>query len=133
MHQYGGDTTLTRLFLVCNDTGGNVLTVFKSDLDSLQFNSTQHAGALQGASLMETSLGQAPQDTILVDMQIVTSSLVELTPWFVEIAVIKPDNMGAARLSGAAMRRRLFFATAPGNDRLYVAQKKAGLIRDLPT
>lgn len=70
---------------------------------------------------------------MVVDMQILTSTFVELTPWFREFAVIMPDTPGAVRLSGDAMRDYLFFATAPGNHYLYVAQKKAGIIRDLPT
>ncbi|KAJ9190875.1 hypothetical protein DTO166G4_8050 [Paecilomyces variotii] len=73
-----------------------------------------------------------PEPLIFVDMQILTPAFVELTPWFRETAVVKPDTPGVARLSGAAIRNHLFFATAPGNARLYVAQKKAGIIRDLP-
>lgn len=69
---------------------------------------------------------------MLIDMQIVTSAFVPLTPWFEEIAIVKADNPEAVRLSGSAMRNHLFFATAPGNANLYVAQKKAGIIRDLP-
>ncbi|KAJ9348269.1 hypothetical protein DTO280E4_9359 [Paecilomyces variotii] len=135
--QYGGDPRLTRPFLVCNDTGSNVLTVFTSDLAVLNFNPTLHAGVIQGTTFITTASittasGQVPEPLIFVDMQILTSAFVELTPWFRETAVVKPDTPGVARLSGAAMRNHLFFATAPGNARLYVAQKKAGIIRDLP-
>ena len=130
--QYGGDPALTRLFLVCNDTGSDVLTVFRSDLAMLQFDPARHGGALQGSQLLDTPIGFVPGTFLEVEMQVLTSSLVELTPCFVEMAVIKADSMGAARLSGQRMRQYLFFGTAPGNDRLYVAQEKAGLIRDMP-
>ncbi|KAJ5484060.1 hypothetical protein N7539_005856 [Penicillium diatomitis] len=130
--QYGGNEHLTRPFLVCNDTGSNVLTVFMSDLLALQFDMVLHGPAIQGATPINTANGQALQPLIFVDMQIVTSSFVALTPWFRETAIVKPDSPGDARLSGAAMRNHLFFATAPGNAHLYVAQKKAGIIRDLP-
>jgi hypothetical protein len=103
-----------------------------SDLMALQFNSGLHRAIMQGAMPITTANGQALQPLILVDMQILTSAFVALTPWFRETAVVKPDSPGDARLSGAAMRDHLFFATAPGNAYLYVAQKKAGLIRDLP-
>ncbi|CAG8180461.1 unnamed protein product [Penicillium nalgiovense] len=80
--QYGGDRALTRLFLVCNDTGSDVLTVFRSDLAMLQFNPARHGGALEGAQLLDTHIGSAPQTFVQVEMQVLTSSLVELTPWF---------------------------------------------------
>jgi hypothetical protein len=44
----------------------------------------------------------------------------------------KQDTPGEFRLSGAAMRDHLFFSTPPGNANLYVAQKKVGIIRNLP-
>ncbi|KAJ5783154.1 hypothetical protein N7457_004928 [Penicillium paradoxum] len=130
--QYGGNEHLTRPFLVCNDTGSNVLTVFMSDLLAFQFDMVLHGPAMQGATPINTANGQALQPLIFVDMQILTSAFVALTPWFRETAIVKPDSPGDARLSGAAMRNHLFFATAPGNAHLYVAQKKAGIIRDLP-
>lgn len=130
--QYGGNEHLTRPFLVGNDTGSNVLTVFMSDLLALQFDMVLHGPAMQGATPINTANGQALQPLIFVDMQILTSAFVALTPWFRETAIVKPDSPGDARLSGAAMRNHLFFATAPGNAHLYVAQKKAGIIRDLP-
>ncbi|OQE85798.1 hypothetical protein PENNAL_c0023G08899 [Penicillium nalgiovense] len=111
--QYGGDPALTRLFLVCNDTGSDVLTVFRSDLAMLQFDPARHGGALEGAQLLDTPIGSAPQTFVQVEMQVLTSSLVDLHP-------------------GQMVRQYLFFGTAPGNDRLYVAQEKAGLIRDMP-
>ncbi|KAJ6108029.1 hypothetical protein N7523_009352 [Penicillium sp. IBT 18751x] len=100
---------------VCNDTGSNVLTLFMSDLMALQFDTALHGAAMQGATPISTANGQALQPLILVDLQILTSDFVALTPWFEEIAIVKPDNPGDVRLSGAAMRNHLFFATAPGN------------------
>ncbi|KAJ5722168.1 hypothetical protein N7488_000203 [Penicillium malachiteum] len=130
--QYGGNEHLTRPFLVCNDTGSNVLTLFMSDLLALQFDMVLHSQAMQGAAPINTANGHALQPLIFVDMQILTSAFVVLTPWFRETAIVKPDSPGDARLSGAAMPNHLFFATAPGNAHLYVVQKKAGIIRDLP-
>ncbi|KAJ6132398.1 hypothetical protein N7471_007613 [Penicillium samsonianum] len=130
--QYGGDSDLTRPFLVCNDTGSNVLTLFTSDLLALQFDLVRHGAAIRGVDSITTANGPSLHTLIFVDMQILTSASVALTPWFRETAILKPDSPGEARLSGAVMRNHLFFATAPGNARLYVAQKKAGIIRDLP-
>lgn len=118
--------------MIHNDTDSNLLTLFDSDLAVLQFNQTLHNNALQGIQLITTAAGQVYQSVISIEMQIVTSSLEELTPWFEEIAVIQQDGPDAIRLSGARMRDHLYFATAPGNHHLYVAQKKAGLMRLLP-
>lgn len=123
---------MTRPFLVCNDTGSNVLTLFTSDLLALQFDLVRHGAAIRGVDSITTANGPSLHTLIFVDMQILTSASVALTPWFRETAILKPDSPGEARLSGAVMRNHLFFATAPGNARLYVAQKKAGIIRDLP-
>lgn len=117
---------------MCNDTGSNLLTVFVSDLLALNFSTALHSSAIEGEMLIATADGQAAHPLVSVDMQILTSTLDELTPWFREQGVLKPDDAGATRLSGAMMRNHLFFATAPGNSHLYIAQKKAGLIRDLP-
>ncbi|CDM33553.1 hypothetical protein DTO013E5_7406 [Penicillium roqueforti] len=130
--RYGGIGNLTRPFLVCNDTGSNVLTLFSSDLQALQFNMVLHIGAMRGVVQVTTANGPAFQHSMVIDMQILTSAFVPLTPWFEERAIVKPDSPGDVRLSGKAMRDYLFFATSPGNAHLYVAQKKAGIIRDLP-
>lgn len=130
--QYGGDANLTHPILVCNDTGSNVLTIFMSDLLALRFDITLHLQAVQGSIQINTANGWALQTLMFVEMQILTSAFVPLTPWFEESAIVKANSPGDARLSGSAMRNYLFFATAPGNAHLYVAQTKAGFIRDLP-
>ena len=56
-----------------------------------------------------------------------------LTPWFPEVAVETPIQPGTQyRLSGNAMRNHLYFATAPGNANLFVADKKNGITTQLP-
>ena len=57
-----------------------------------------------------------------------------ISPWFREVAIIKPVLPGVPdfRLSGNAMRNYFYFATAPGNTTLYVAKKKNGIVTQLP-
>ncbi|KAJ5957676.1 hypothetical protein N7501_011955 [Penicillium viridicatum] len=129
--QYGGDANLSRYILICNDTGSNVLTIFDSDLRALNFSMARYLRAIRGSVQVNTANRWALQTLMFVEMQIVTSTFVPLTPWFEESAIVKADTPGDRRLLGAAMRNYLFFATAPGNAHLYVAQKKAGIIRDL--
>ena len=54
-----------------------------------------------------------------------------LTIWFTELLRIVND--GESLLSGEAMRNYLYFATAPGNDRLIVSQRKQAIVDGLPT
>ncbi len=53
-----------------------------------------------------------------------------LTPWFLEQAGSPQDF--PPRLSGNVMRNHIYFATAPGNATLFVAQKKNGIVSQLP-
>lgn len=53
--------------------------------------------------------------------------------WFVEHAVQAPLLAGTERLSGQGMRNFLYFGTASGNGRLYIAEEKHGLVMQLPT
>lgn len=65
-------------------------------------------------------------------MRIVDANDSPLTPWYSELAYVLPDNAASGRLSGNGMRNHLFFATAPGNARLYVAKTRNGLFHELP-
>jgi len=65
-------------------------------------------------------------------MQILKADGTAVTPWFTEVAVMTPFQPGQYRLSGSAMRDHLFFATAPENADLFVAQKKNGIVTQLP-
>ncbi|CAG8216650.1 unnamed protein product [Penicillium salamii] len=69
---------------------------------------------------------------VSIEMQVLTSASVPLTPWFEQLAVVKQWGPNEARLSGDGMRDHLFFATSPGNRNLYVSTRKAGLMRVLP-
>ncbi|CAG8133146.1 unnamed protein product [Penicillium nalgiovense] len=129
--EYDGEGEPTRQLLVCNNTGSSVLTLFYSDLVALEFDVSLHYGALRSAGSILTANGHVILPTIAVDIQILTSTFVPLTPWFRETAVVKADTPGEFRLSGAAMRNHLLFATPPGNANLYVAQKKVGIYSEL--
>lgn len=56
-----------------------------------------------------------------------------LTGWMAEVFVIRDSEDGQIPLlSGNAIRRKLYFATAPGNEFLYVSVKKNGIVTKLP-
>lgn len=56
-----------------------------------------------------------------------------LTEWYTEQFIIRdrPQD-GGVLLSGLEMRKRLYFATAPGNHQLFVSVKKNGIVSRLP-
>jgi hypothetical protein len=68
-----------------------------------------HLHAIQGSSRIYTANGWDLQTLMFIDMQILTSAFVPLTPWFEEFAMVKANNPGALSLSGSAMRNHLFF------------------------
>ena len=72
------------------------------------------------------------RDKIVIEIQVVDPQGEAITPWFMENAIISPDMPGLQRLSGLAIRNHLYFATAPGNNMLYVAKKKNGIVTQLP-
>lgn len=76
-------------------------------------------------------------ETVIAELRIMgydsaRGQLCPVTNWFFENFVIKDDYPGITLLSGSEMRRHLFFATAPGNQQLYVSVKKNGIMRLLP-
>ena len=88
----------------------------------------------------------------LLDPQSKENELIPLSDWILERAVvIEPEKPSTAhrhkkgedegdggkgdcyRLSGGLMRNHFYFATAPGNEFLYIATKKHNLYRELPS
>jgi hypothetical protein len=118
-----------------NDTGSNVVNLFPSDLVQLNYNQQTYGGQLGPRSTL-TGNGIVQRQHLLIEMQILKADGTIVSPWFVEHAVVMPPptQLGALpfRLSGDGMRNHLYFATAPGNATLYVAQKKHGVMDQLP-
>lgn len=79
-----------------------------------------------------TANGIATRTEIDIEMQIVKVDGTAITDWFGERAIITPPTETRARLSGSAMRNHLYFATAPGNNNLFVAVKENGIVTQLP-
>jgi hypothetical protein len=115
-----------------NDTGSNIQTIFPTDLAALQYNQLTYHGYL-GMFSLGTANGVALRERVVIEMQIIKADGTPITPWFRETAVVTPLQPGIQyRLSGNAMRNHLYFATAPGNANLFVAEKKNGIITQLP-
>ena len=83
---------------------------------------------------VNTAAGVVVRSRIILEVQLVTASGEELTPWLIEECTVCPVQQGIPtfRLSGNKMRQHLYFATAPGNTSPYVAQKKSGIVTQLP-
>jgi hypothetical protein len=115
-----------------NDTGSNVLTIFTTDLTALRYDQYTYQGRL-GTYPVGTANGVTLRERIVIEIQITRANGTAITPWFRENAVITPLQPGIQdRLSGNAMRNHLYFATAPGNANLFVAEKKNGIVSQLP-
>ncbi|KAK9369257.1 hypothetical protein V1509DRAFT_638805 [Lipomyces kononenkoae] len=115
------------------DTGCNMQTIFTTDLVLLGYNPHSYTGRL-GPTLLSTASGGIYRQQIVLEMQITEADGTAISTWFEEVAAITVPESGAPqwRLSGNAMRKFPYFATAPGNSELYVAKTKNGIISQLP-
>jgi len=124
--------TFTFTVSIMNDTGSNIQTIFPTDLAALQYNQLTYQGRL-GMLSIGTANGVVLRRKIVIEMQIIKADGTAVTPWFRETTVVTPLQPGTQyRLSGSAMRNHLYFATAPGNANLIVAEKKNGITTQLP-
>ncbi|OJD27481.1 hypothetical protein ACJ73_01120 [Blastomyces percursus] len=113
-----------------NDTGSNTLTIFDTDLLALAIPST-YMGF--GANVpITTAAGIIWRQQITVEIQLLDSQGNAVSDWILEQGIVTPAATGAGRLSGDGIRQSLYFATAPGNQHLYVAGKRNGIIEQLP-
>ncbi|KAK2795550.1 hypothetical protein FQN50_009734 [Emmonsiellopsis sp. PD_5] len=113
-----------------NDTGSNTMTVFDTDLTALAIPST-YLG-LGPEIPITTAGGTVMRRQITVEVQLVDFQGNPVSEWIQEVGVVAPADPGALRLSGDGIRKSLYFATAPGNQHLYVAAKKQGIVDQLP-
>lgn len=129
----GGDDRVSIGITIGNDTGSNVLSLFSTDLDTLGCDYQTYQG-IMGDIVVNTANGACTRAKIMVEMQLLRADHSPFTSWFAEPAVVIPNVFGQnqMRLSGNGMRQLLFFATSPGNATLYVAEKKSGIISQLP-
>jgi hypothetical protein len=115
-----------------NDTGSNIQTIFPTDLAALGYFQLAYQGYV-GMLSIGTANRPIFRMRTEIEMQITKADGTAITPWFMEVAAITPLQSGIQyRLSGSAMRDHLFFVTAPGNANLFVAQKKTGIVTQLP-
>jgi hypothetical protein len=115
-----------------NDTGCSIQTLLSTDLAALGYNQLTYRGH-RGTTELRTANGVIRRRRIVIETQIITEDGTTITPWFTQNAVILPLQSGVQyRLSGRAIRNHLYFATAPGNTNLFVAQKKNSIVTQLP-
>jgi len=127
----GGNDNVVLPMGILNDTGSNLQTVFDIDLVLLGYNPQTYQGNM-GQLYIQTAVGVVARQCILVEMQLRNLDGTPASDWFVENGVITPFGPTQTRLSGSGLRSSLYFATAPGNQILYVAQKKNGIVTQLP-
>lgn len=121
----GGDGTIWGI-IVMNDSGSDALTIFDTDL--LQLGGV---GAYRGwCGIADISSANGAVDhclLVMVEVQLVQDDLTPWTPWIEELAIVRQVQPGLLRLSGAGIRERLYFGTAPGNHFVAVSSTKGGL------
>ncbi|KAI7774253.1 hypothetical protein LA080_009030 [Diaporthe eres] len=135
----GGNDNVIRRAATINDTGSNVQSLRRSD-----WNALKTATMSPQIAQMLTATGPEPVENVFLEVRIVkpevtrnsqgqelrTGQYVPLTLWYPELLRIVND--GDTLLSGENMRNYLYFATAPGNETLYVSQRKQAIVDGLP-
>ena len=134
--RWGGDETRVLDASICNDTGSDIQTIYDHLFDFLNFNlnytGPQNFGLIIGAN-GPSHLRRVDLELRVTNFDPALNQSIPMTGWFTERFVIRPFTPTTYLLSGNKMRRHLFFATAPGNQELYVAGRKNGLFDLLPT
>ncbi len=130
---FGGNPNITTNVSIANDTGSDTQTIFSTDLNNLNYNPNTYQGRF-GVVGVATPNGVMFREQIMIEIQLMSANGTLISPWFQENALVTPVQPAGTqcRLSGNAMRNHLFFATAPGNNTLFVAEKKNGIVSQLP-
>jgi hypothetical protein len=127
----GGDDNAVIRMRLLNDTGSSLQTIFDTDLASIYYNPQTYQGNL-GQLNVTTANGTVARQGIVVEMQLRKPNWEPASDWFVENGVIVPFAPNITRLSGSGLQSSLYFVTTPGNQFLYVARKKNGVVSQLP-
>ena len=127
-----------------HDTGSDALTVYDRDMANLDPMNLYARGPVQE---FETANGCINLETLIVELRLLSpDGLVPIGDWFLERAVIYPDNpvlnpftgqpvldaQGRAmytdtRLTGSEYKRSFFCATGPFDTRLILSTNKHGI------
>ena len=134
----GGDESIVVNAVVWNDTGSHLQTIYEHDFDRLNGPAPGRHVFPPEPRPINTPNGAAMVPTVWMDIRIVKrdedGAIKALTEWMREAFVVRDwNNDRTPLLSGMAMRQRLYFATAPGNEYLYVSVKKNGVVSQLPS
>ncbi len=124
----GGNGTVINVTIL-NDTGSTIQTVFRNDLIAMGAHLVQYHGYGHIVQI-GTANGNVNGRSIWVETRIMNGT--GASDWFFELGVIMPQGQISTRLTGSQIRNHFYFATAPGNQHLYIAEKKNGIVAQLP-
>ncbi|KAK2785657.1 hypothetical protein FQN52_008345 [Onygenales sp. PD_12] len=113
-----------------NDTGSNAFTVFDTDVVALGIPQNYMGFGINVP--VTTPTGIVWRQQINVEIQLLDAQGNPVSDWIFDRGIVTPAAPGVSRLSGDGIRQSLYFATAPGNQHLYVAEKKNGIVEQLP-
>lgn len=105
-----------------------MMNIWQSDLTAMGIARKSYNGYGPRVSII-TANGIVRRPTLTLEIQLRDQNGTTASEWFREEAAIITQG---DRLSGESIRDEFYFATAPGNDFLYIAQKKNGLMDLLP-
>jgi hypothetical protein len=114
---------------IMNDTGSNIMSLSQTDVNAMGI--TRNYPGWAGTAHITTVNGVIIRQRIYILIQLRKLSGGIASDWFRERATVSTQQLDY-RLSGNNLRRRFYFTTAPGNRRLFISERKHGLIALLP-
>lgn len=93
---------------IANDTGSNLLSVYRSDLEALNYEAYQPKD--EESITVTTAMGPAERIKLTVQFKVIGNQGYGMTRWFDDEAIILEEAVdGLERLSGKNIRTELFF------------------------
>lgn len=121
-----------------NDTGSDIQTVYQTDFNWMAqaFLQNTNRQYVTYSLNITTAGGSMPSVQTKLQVSVIARTNDPRHPWNVlmdwqtQMCIIQPA--GRSCLTGDVMRKHLWFCTPRGNARLFVAENKTTLLRNIP-
>lgn len=118
--KFGGTGEAITIEIV-NDTGSTHQSVFKTDLEKMNYDRNTYRGHTGNIQLY-TANGIISRESLWVELRLLKPDKTPFGDWFLEQAKLDPANPPGDRFTGTRIRNEFLFATVPGRYHLYVAK-----------
>ena len=131
MPQLGGAEDLWANVTIANDTGSS--TIFQDDLTNLNYVRNGYRGRLGLKPIYDAGGVVNYLERVRTEMMLIgRDGTIEITEWFMENTVIKRNQPGVYRLYIRDGDETSLIFRPRGDANLFVAERKNGIVKQLP-